>query len=356
MSDPMGLACARQIYRRRQELAVRIASRQGRDPLLASLTAPGVAGAEVDDPETHLSHLAESLAVERPELFERYAEWAHVVLASPGAKDHRLSRTLAATRAELERRLPSAMGQIAASYLARGMDRLRTEPGEPGNCLGEVSHATTAAGAYLAALVAGDRDAAAHTVREASSVSPDGAALATDVFRIALYEIGRLWQTGKCTVAEAHHMTETTRLLMARTRSAPAAGGIRAGRVVACCVGGELHDIGIQLVADAFENDGWDAVRLGADSGPARIGAELRRQHTDVLALSVTVASNLRQLRRIVGEVREAEWLTGIRIVVGGRPFVQIPGLWRDVGADGCAADAREAVLVCREFAPETVA
>jgi methanogenic corrinoid protein MtbC1 len=34
------------------------------------------------------------------------------------------------------------------------------------------------------------------------------------------------------------------------------------------------------------------------------------------------------------------------RILVGGAPFNSVPGLWEDVGADGYARDAAEAVVV----------
>ena len=75
------------------------------------------------------------------------------------------------------------------------------------------------------------------------------------------------------------------------------------------------------------------------------------RERTDVLALSVTITANLRQVRRIIEEVREAEALADVRIVVGGQPFEATPGLWRSLGADGTAADASEAVRVCESQA-----
>jgi methanogenic corrinoid protein MtbC1 len=34
------------------------------------------------------------------------------------------------------------------------------------------------------------------------------------------------------------------------------------------------------------------------------------------------------------------------RILVGGAPFNSLPGLWKDVGADGYARDAVEAIAV----------
>ncbi|MDH3283829.1 MAG: cobalamin-dependent protein [Acidobacteriota bacterium] len=351
MSNPAGAYCARLIYRRRQELIDRIASRQGRDPLLASLTVPGTRGHDADDPGTHLSHLAEALAAGRSELFERYAAWAHVLITRVGARDHQLTRTLEAVRDVIEHRLPSEAGGLATQYLSRGLDLLRTEPADPQSLLDGSTSSAGLARRYLGALLSGDRESAARLMHDAAARAGDSEALLEGVLRPALGEIGLLWQTGKINVAKAHHATESTRLLIGQLRSASEAGRPNGRRVVACCVGGELHEIGVRIVADAFERAGWDAVCLGANTGLARLGAELRRERTDVLALSVTITANLRQVRRIIEEVREAEALADVRIVVGGQPFEATPGLWRSLGADGTAADASEAVRVCESQA-----
>jgi len=66
----------------------------------------------------------------------------------------------------------------------------------------------------------------------------------------------------------------------------------RAGRrMVAACVGDELHELGVRTVAEVFELHGWDSVFLGADAPPASIVAEASREKTDLLCPSCTIGS-----------------------------------------------------------------
>ena len=48
--------------------------------------------------------------------------------------------------------------------------------------------------------------------------------------------------------------------------------------MVATCIGGELHEIGIRMVADFFEMEGWDTYYLGANTPADAVVAELSAQ------------------------------------------------------------------------------
>jgi methanogenic corrinoid protein MtbC1 len=195
--------------------------------------------------------------------------------------------------------------------------------------------------AYLEDLLAGRRDEAFGRVQALADDEVPIARLYLDVFEPVLREIGRRWQHNLLTVAQEHYVTAATQLAMAqlypRIFRTP-----RIGRtIVAACVGGELHEVGLRMVADLFELAGWDSHFLGADS-PSRAVAEFVTQHhADLVALSATLPSHRDEVRRMVAVVRAA---TDAPILVGGRLFHLEPELWRRIGADGTARTAAEAV------------
>ena len=66
-----------------------------------------------------------------------------------------------------------------------------------------------------------------------------------------------------------------------------------------------------------------------------------------VLGLSVTLTANLATAEEMIRAAREMPGQEELQIIVGGHAFAQSPDLWRELGADGCAADAEEAVRLC---------
>jgi MerR family transcriptional regulator, light-induced transcriptional regulator len=70
----------------------------------------------------------------------------------------------------------------------------------------------------------------------------------------------------------------------------------------------------------------------------------------DVLAVSTTITANLHHVEELIAAVRAVPAAAVPKVLVGGYPFLVAGDLWRRVGADGFAADAREAVTVANKL------
>jgi methanogenic corrinoid protein MtbC1 len=121
-------------------------------------------------------------------------------------------------------------------------------------------------------------------------------------------------------------------------------------RMVATCVGGELHEIGVRMVADFFEMEGWDTYYLGANTPTTSILQALDDRNADILAISATMTFHVSQVRQLIDAVRASDSGRDIGILVGGYPFNHSANLWRRVGADGFATHAQEAVQRANEL------
>jgi methanogenic corrinoid protein MtbC1 len=117
-------------------------------------------------------------------------------------------------------------------------------------------------------------------------------------------------------------------------------------RLVSAAVSGDLHEIGVRMVSDFFEMEGWDTFYLGASTPITGVLQQVAERTPHVLAISATMSFHVHAVADLIAAARGAG--KPPRILVGGAPFNSTPGLWEDVGADGFARDAAEAVAVAK--------
>ena len=197
---------------------------------------------------------------------------------------------------------------------------------------------------YLDVLRTGNRREALAVVDAARAAGLGLPALYLDVFQPALREIGRLWQDNEITVAEEHLATAVTQIAMGRLYADYCLATNRNGKtILAACAETEKHEVGLRMICDLLELEGWDATYLGAGVPPGALVAMVLRDRPTVLALSASIAPHLPQLRTLIAAVRSATGDDGPFILVGGRPFLDDAGLADRVGADAMARDSAEA-------------
>jgi hypothetical protein len=91
-------------------------------------------------------------------------------------------------------------------------------------------------------------------------------------------------------------------------------GKRRGKKLVAACVSEELHEMGIRMVTDFFEMDGWDTYYIGANTPIESIGSAVRDQHADVVALSSTMSFHLPLLKKQIRIIRNTSDIANVLI------------------------------------------
>lgn len=158
------------------------------------------------------------------------------------------------------------------------------------------------------------------------------------------HELGRLWQNGSITVAEEHFCTAATQQVISRLYprifSTPKNGRI----LVAAFASGELHEVGLRMVADFFELNGWSTHFFSASAEPSEVISAVTYLKADLIAISATMERHVEKVAGLVNAIHSAHSLQRPRILVGGHPFNLNSSLWLAVGADGTAREAEQAV------------
>lgn len=203
--------------------------------------------------------------------------------------------------------------------------------------------------AYLDALLVADRAKAHRIISEALRDGLSIRNLYLCVFQPVQHEVGRLWLINKVSVTEEHFCTAATQTIMSDLYPQIISSSRCGKTLVAACVGTELHEIGMRMVADFFEMEGWDTYYLGAGIPHDQLLSAIEQRKPDLVALSATMTYHVAKVQELISAIRSAFSAAVPRIMVGGLPFNMDPGLWRSVGADVWASDAEKAVQAAQQ-------
>ncbi|MEO5931182.1 MAG: cobalamin-dependent protein [Candidatus Kapaibacterium sp.] len=345
MGEDFNRTVAAMIGSLRDKLADTITDRQySAYPELAARYGPVGRERCREDAGFHLAYLAESIATSLPNLFADYVAWAKVMLAGRGIPAEDLAANLGFLRDALREDLPAEMADVAAEYVERGLEKLPEFPSELETGIAADNPLKELARDYLNALLRADRREASRLVLEAVESGTDIRDIYLDVFQNAQHQIGRLWQMNRLTVAQEHYCTAATQLIMSQLYPRIFSTERNGLTMVAACIGGDLHEIGVRMIADFFEMDGWDTVYLGASTPLRSIVEMVVSSGASLLAVSATITFHVAEVAALIAAIRRDERCRDVKVMVGGYPFNVEPGLWRGIGADACARDARESV------------
>lgn len=202
---------------------------------------------------------------------------------------------------------------------------------------------------YVDALAAGDRHRAFAVVEAAVAAGLDLRTIYLEVFQPALGEVGHWWEEGTFTVAQEHLATAITQTAMGRLAGdlffkAPTGGPSLLG----ACVGTERHALGLRMICDLLELEGWTTTYLGSTVPSEDLVRLILDRPPQVVALSVALTPHLLPLRATIEALRSRAQTCPL-LIVGGRAFGGDAALARRVGADLTAADAAEAVVRLKE-------
>ena len=203
---------------------------------------------------------------------------------------------------------------------------------------------------YLQYILAGDHLEAEELCRKTIDTSKEAQEFFEHVIKNALYEVGKLWETGKVSIAEEHMASSISSRVLANIYMDFLSQPSEKGKIVVTSIANEFHEIGGRIVADSLEFAGWDVKYLGADTPVADLIELLKEQEPFVLGLSISMSFNLENLIKTIEKIKATSELKDLKILVGGKVLNENPGLWEKTAADGWARDSGEAVQMIEDW------
>lgn len=179
---------------------------------------------------------------------------------------------------------------------------------------------------YLEALLTGRTKRAYETISAARAKGVPLEVIYEEILAKVMYEIGSLWHKNIITVDKEHYATSVTQTVMSGFYDEVFEKPRKNRTLVSCAVGNELHEMGIRMLSDVLELNGWDTIYLGAALPEAAILEAIRTNEPDLVALSVTMPPYLATCEKVVKAIRAKH--PGVKVAVGGQAFLNTSELW----------------------------
>jgi methanogenic corrinoid protein MtbC1 len=296
-----------------------------------------------EDIQHHLDYLSGALLADSSAVFVDYAIWLKSVLDNRSVPSSHLVESLTLLDEFLCAHLPAAeSAQVSAVISAANAALARNDLPIP------YLHARVAelpdAPHYREAAVSGNQSRAlgliSHSMQEGNTLSE----ASVRMVQPAMYAIGRLWQENRITVAQEHLATAISQSVLARAYLQADFAAPTGQKALLACVAANQHNLGLRMLADAFETAGWDSLYLGADVPTADLLRQVDASSPDLLVLSLSLPGHLAVARGAMEQLRAELGSRCPQIWVGGLATLMGNQVWRSLKADGWAADALHAL------------
>ncbi|MDP3278703.1 MAG: cobalamin-dependent protein [Deltaproteobacteria bacterium] len=201
--------------------------------------------------------------------------------------------------------------------------------------------------AIWAALEGFERGAVLRVVQDFLRDGASRADLYVDVLQPLLYDLGDRWERSEISVAFEHYVTGVMLDVLARW-SVVSRVELTSNTLVGACVEGETHTLGLRMTCDVVEAEGWTVHYLGADVPTVDLLTEVAIMRPSAVLLSVTQPASILKLSTLIAALRTE--YPELAIVVGGQAINRTESLWRELGADAHATDARTTLAALRSI------
>jgi methanogenic corrinoid protein MtbC1 len=304
----------------------------------------------VRDAAYHLPFLTESVLANDPKIFRNYVAWVKLLFRGLKFPDDVMIATLECTDAVLHEELPSDLAELVSGYIMEGLDQMQ-EPVEPDQSyIDENTSVGKTARLYTNYLLNGDRNSASLLILSEVENGTPLRDIYLEVFQKSQYEVGRLWLSNQISVAREHFCSAATQVIMSQLYPYLFNTERVGQKLVTACVGGELHEIGIRMVTDFFEMEGWDTYYLGANTPGSIILRAIEEYEAKVVGLSIAMPYHRSILKNVVHEIKSSDTGKNTIVLVGGHAINTKANTWEWFGADGYAPNARIAVETAKKL------
>ncbi len=163
-----------------------------------------------------------------------------------------------------------------------------------------------------------------------------------------LHECGAGYEAGEKFIPEMLMAAEAMKASMAVLKPHLVVGESVGGKVVLATVEGDVHDIGLELVATMLGSAGLEVNFMGPDVETSRIIAAVKEDKPQLLGLSALLTNTMDIMPVIIKKLEQEGLRSSLKVIIWGAPVSQD---FADlIGADGYAYDAAAAVPVAKKL------
>jgi 5-methyltetrahydrofolate--homocysteine methyltransferase len=120
------------------------------------------------------------------------------------------------------------------------------------------------------------------------------------------------------------------------------------GKALVGTVRGDFHDIGKNMVVTMLRGVGFEVKDLGINLSPEAFVKGVQEYQPDIVGLSALLTTTMTEMRKVIQALAASGLRDRVKIIVGGAAVNE--KFAHDIGADGYAGDAGEAVELAKRL------
>lgn len=203
------------------------------------------------------------------------------------------------------------------------------------------------------AIVDGDEDLAVELAERVIAEKADPVQAVQLGFIKGIEEVGASWISGEAFLPDVMMAADAMKAGMDVLEEVLAAGeGEGAyedkGKIVLGTVAGDIHDIGKNIVGALLTSAGFKVYDIGIDQQPEDFVKKANEVGAKILAASSLLTTTMKSQKVLIEYLVEQNIRDQYKVIIGGGPTSAKWG--EEIGADGWAETADEAVLLCKKL------
>lgn len=202
------------------------------------------------------------------------------------------------------------------------------------------------------AIIDGDEDLAEELAQKVLDENINPVEAVHNGFIKGIEQIGNSWKVGEAFLPDVMMAADAMKVGMAvlepKIAELGGADNDSLGKIVIGTVHGDIHDIGKNIVCALMTAAGFKVYDMGIDQTPENFVTKAEEVGADIIAASALLTTTMGCQRDLVEYLQEKNLRDKYKVIVGGGPTSQA---WaNEIGADGWAETADEAILLCKRL------
>ena len=174
---------------------------------------------------------------------------------------------------------------------------------------------------------------------------------AIDALTEAITEIGERFNEGDLFLPELMLAAKTMNNAMPVLQNEILKRGLKkdsAGKIVIGTVFGDIHTIGISMVATLLVSSGFNVFNLGCNVSAETFIEAVNTHKPDILAMSALLTTTAPQQKKVISALIENGMRDKVKVIVGGGAITE--EFAKEIGADGYEPTAPLAVKLAKQL------
>lgn len=187
---------------------------------------------------------------------------------------------------------------------------------------------------YMDCLNRCDKKKAVEILLSLLATGTDADQIYRDFLERGLREAGDLWERGDLPVWKEHCISEISLEAMALIKERTSGKNYNKKTLLALVPGAESHSIGLRMISDQLEAQGFRVIFLGNNIPADNIIQAIGENKPEAVLLSVTMRRNVDTVQLIIEKIKQSFGTKAPAILVGGGAFKGIGQVENITGAD----------------------